>query len=181
MKIPFNLEYQIDKSLREVPIEAAEFRKGIEFLKTEIAHLKGIEKARACSKLGSLQRIQGELVESLHSLHLAGTLLKTFSNPRLSIINSLRLAQTFQFQGELYRSQHGILCFEKAFESDSSNSDLHDFVFQHRGKYYFDQGNFELAKEYFLKALALRKEKGNSELINSTEFALEVTSKLLTN
>jgi hypothetical protein len=101
MKIPFNLEYQIDKSLREVPIEAAEFRKGIEFLKTEIAHLKGIEKARACSKLGSLQRIQGELVESLHSLHLAGTLLKTFSNPRLSIINSLRLAQTFQFQGEL--------------------------------------------------------------------------------
>jgi Flp pilus assembly protein TadD len=45
-----------------------------------------------------------------------------------------------------------------------------DFVYQHYGKNLFDQSEYQLALKYVKKALRIRVEKGNKELIDSTEY-----------
>lgn len=175
MTIPFNMNYSINNSLREVPENEHDFTQGLSFLENAIRDSKGFERVKLLSKLGGFQRIIGELNQSLKFLTEAKNLLETFPDSRLSVINQLRLAQTYQFKDEHLRASEILDDLEIKAKSNPDTIDLLDFIYQHQGKNQFDQQHYETALSYFQKALDLRKRKGEQELIQSTILALEVT------
>ena len=175
MTIPFNMNYSFNHLLREVPLDEADFLKGIRFLETEIPHLQGLEKARTLSKLGGYQRIMGLIEQSLQSLMAAENMLTNHPNVRLSIINQLRISQTKQFKREFEHAKALLEDIETNIKSTTEMTDLLDFIHQHQGKNYFDQQNYSVAKVCFEKALVIREQKGDENLIQSTIHALEVT------
>jgi hypothetical protein len=52
--------------------------------------------------------------------------------------------------------------------------EVEDFAWQHLGKLKFDEGDMKAATDCLNRALELRKKKGIKELIDSTEFALNI-------
>lgn len=173
MNIPFDMTWSIGQDLREVPNNPSEFKDGIRFLESHLKDLEGIELIRSQSKLGVLLRICGCLEKSQRQLLIARNSLSLITDKRLSLINELRIAQTAQWSNDFQTSNKIYVELETQIESDTSNSDLLDFVYQHKGKNDFDQGEFGLAIEMFNRALQLRLSKGDEELINSTQFALD--------
>lgn len=63
-------------------------------------------------------------------------------------------------------------------QADKSLQDIEDFLYQHMGKNKLDQGEYEEALAHFYKALEIRLVKNNSELIESTQLAIDATLKM---
>nr|WP_250886688.1 hypothetical protein [Bacillus sp. SM2101] len=53
-----------------------------------------------------------------------------------------------------------------------------DFALQHKGKCYLELNLLNEAEDCFIKALEIRKYKGNKSLIESTELAIQLVSKI---
>ena len=97
------------------------------------------------------------------------------------LINRIRLANTFQWQKNFSKSnlifneiEEELSCIEKG-----SFKNYEDFLFQHIGKNKFDQNNYEEALYYFNKAIMIRLEKGDQELIDSTNLAINTVRNKL--
>lgn len=179
MKIPFNVEYHFNSRLREIPDNVVEFQKGIDFIKSKISQSDGIEKARLLSKLGVYQRIDVKLDESLDSLTRAYEIIQDYPDLRLKCVNGLRIAQTLQFKKNFVEAENQYDRLEKECRADSQLKDLLDFVLQHSGKCQFDQKNYDGAIPCFTEAMELRMKKGDEELIQSTQFALDRINEIL--
>ena len=54
-----------------------------------------------------------------------------------------------------------------------------DFLYQHYGKSKLDEEDLKAAFSYFQKALQIRLEKGNEELIRSTKLSIQHCSSCL--
>lgn len=174
MKMPFDMRFELNEDLREVPINALEFNQGIAFLKNKLKNASSSDKAMILSKLGVSLRIIGKLKASKTCLEKAITLTE---NRRVKFIAQLRLAQTKQFQKQF---EEALLIYEKLAKiclNDSELGDLVDFVYQHLGKCHFDQQAFSNALIYFNKALKIRIKKGKTNLIDSTQLAINITHK----
>lgn len=95
------------------------------------------------------------------------------------VVHSLRWADILRYRAEFGDAEK---ILEDTLDLCERVKDLHeyqDFALQHLGKLNFDLEEYDLALEYFEKALALRKTKNNSELIDSTEFAIKTTRKII--
>jgi len=181
---PYNMKYSIGNDLKEHPEDTVAFQKGIEYLKQKLqAAAEVIQQARLLSKIGVNQRIAGHLEESYQHLNAAKTILQNSDHKILYVVNEIRIAQTLQFLKQ-YAKAHNYYQQIETFVSrhpkhpkhpkHPSCSDLLHYVYQHKGKTYFDQGRYLLAQENIEKALTLRKELGNDELIQSSTFALSI-------
>jgi len=179
MNIPFNMDYDIDESLREIPKHRNSFAEGINFILKESNGKTGMEKARLLSQARVYQRISGDLNESLFNLEKTRALLSKMDQPRLKAINDIRIAQTLQFLQRFDESEKLYLRLEKEIQGHKELNSLLDFVFQHLGKLLFDQHRFTEAIERFEKALELRQQKSDPELIDSTLYAIEVAKQKL--
>lgn len=179
MNIPFNMEYDIDEALREIPKDRNSFAEGIDFILKESNGKTGVEKARLLSQAGVYQRIHGDLNESLFNLEKARALLSNTNQPRLQAINDIRIAQTLQFLQRFDESEKLYLRLQKEIQGHNELNSLLDFVCQHRGKLLFDQCRFSEAQEQFKRALELRIRKNDQELIDSTLLAVGVTKRKL--
>ena len=177
MNVPFNMNYSFSDSLREVPESKEDFQKGIQFLNSEIDKLNGLDKISALSKLGAYQRIAGLIEDSLATLKMVRQLLSQNNDKRLSFITELRIAQSIQFKGDFEEAAKIYSGLKNRSSRDSELSDFLDFVYQHMGKNYFDQQRFDLAMNCFQSALVVRNQKGESQLIESTLFAIEKTKQ----
>lgn len=179
MKIPFDMEYQFNSSLKEVPNNHEEFQKGLEFLHAEIQRSSGLKKARLLSNLGTYQRIDDKLEESLNSLTQASELIQAYPDHRLKCVNDLRIAQTLQFKKNFVEAENQYNRLEKECRADAQLKDLLDFVLQHSGKCQFDQKDHDGAIARFSEAMELRISKGDEDLIRSTQFALDRIKEIL--
>ncbi len=177
MKIPYNMEYEVDHSLREVPKDQTSMPNEIQFLINESLDKTGVDKARLLSRIGVYQRICGELERSLTNLIEAKSLMRRYGNLRLNTVTNLRIAQTLQFLQRFDESEQLFSKLGQEIQNDEELKDLLDFVYQHHGKLYFEQKKFNEALQLFHKALQLRKLKNEQELINSTLLAIEVTKR----
>ncbi len=122
--------------------------------------------------MGVYCRIAGELEASGKYLNEAKLNFKGKEKTKFFYINEIRLAQTLQFQK---RNEAADLMHNKIiFEIKNQFEDLMDFVFQHKGKNFFEWGKFSEAKAAIEKALELRIIKGDEALIRSSQKALEV-------
>ncbi|MCM3342127.1 hypothetical protein M3650_26765 [Paenibacillus sp. MER TA 81-3] len=95
-------------------------------------------------------------------------------------INRIRLANTYQWNKEFQKSNEilDVLVREFHNQADESLQDIEDFLYQHMGKNKFEQGEYEEAPAHFYKALEIRLVKNNSELIESTQLAIDATLKM---
>ncbi len=174
----YNLNYYFEETLREIPEDLVAFKKGIVLLEKELNQTTDrLEMAIRLSKLGVLQRIIGALAPALANLTKADDIYASLGNTRRRKINKIRLAQTLQFSGFFEKATNIYQELEKDINDQETDVDLLDFIYQHKGKNFFEQGLLDKALVEIEKALSLRKEKGNASLIASSEYARTVMLK----
>ncbi len=174
------MNYTIGDNLREVPDDPKEFEKGIIFLAQKLANATtNLEKAQYLSKLGTFNRIVGNLEISLQQHTDAQLIIRNLDNEKLYIVNEIRLATTLQFQGEFEAAEEIHTTLEHQIHTNDKHHDLLDFIHQHKGKNYFEWGKLGLALVEFEKALSIRKIKGDNALIHSTEIAIKKIKEII--
>lgn len=170
-----NLNSYFDDELHSHPENPEDLRKYIE---TEIVDAEKLEGDEKYKKLSRVAVHLGQLGELKKAHEMFGQASAQFekSNAQLAMINLIRWADIFRFEKNF---SEALAVLQKAREILNQNSfpDYEDFYFQHKGKFHFDQGEFNEALGYFEKALALRMKKNNQELIASTELAIQSTKK----
>lgn len=179
--IPFNLDFYFDENLREVPISKNEMIKGIEFLKKQQSRFRNNERelGKIYGLIGVYSRIINEMEESKKYLRLAIDASECINNHRSLFVNKLRLAHTYQWEKDFQQSNEIFEKLIKEVEMGNEYEGYLDFVYQHYAKNLFDQEDYHLAINYFHKALNIRFQKGQRELIESTKFAINICSKKL--
>lgn len=174
------MNYTIGDNLREVPDDWEEFEKGIIFFGKKLADADtNLEKAQYLSKLGTLNRIVGNLEKSFKQLTDAQLIIRDLNNEKMYVVNEIRLATTLQFQGEFEAAEQIHSRLEHQINTNNRHRNLLDFIHQHKGKNYYEWGKLELALTEFEKALSIRKTKGNEALIHSTEMAIKRVNELI--
>jgi tetratricopeptide (TPR) repeat protein len=173
MNIPFDMTFHFDKELREVPNDKEEMMGGIQWLKEHSDN-----SGKVYGLIGVYARIVGQLKESEHYLKFV---IEQSDNKKSIFINELRLAHTYQWKKDFQTANPLFQKLLKQIEETNLYDDYKDFLFQHYGKNLFDQRLYEEAMYWFRKALEIRLEKGNRELIESVELAIGVCKDKISN
>jgi tetratricopeptide (TPR) repeat protein len=180
--IPFNMDYKINKELREQPVDMDAMLMGIDHLKEELENEENqIKRASILSLLGVFSRISGDYIGSENFLKESYEIFKTEKKFLAAFVARLRLGVTYQWKEQYSKSEKIFLsCIDIARNSDDpALAGYEDFALQHLGKCKFDQGLINEALDYFTEAMELRIVKGDLELIKSTEKAIEVVRSFL--
>ncbi len=177
----YNLNYSFDENLRDVPENPKDVRK---FIQSQMSKLKAVKdpvgRVKILEKLGSFSRMIGELDEAQEFLGEALELIgRNDLGIELWVANGIRLAHVFQWQGNYDVAREMFLDIMEMCEDNKEVADYLHFTVQHLGKYYFDLGEYEEAFQCFEDALEMRKEIGDIDLIESSQFALKVTEAKL--
>lgn len=181
--IPFNMEFYFGADLKEIPISKSEMKNGIEFLTEQQKKLNAnaVELGKLYGLIGVYLRIIGDLEESKKYLQLAIMTNERSDNRNNLFVNKLRLANTYQWERNFQKSNEIFKELIEIAENHEEYSVYLDFVYQHNGKNLFDQEEYELALTNFKKALEIRIQKGNHNLIESTELAIKICGELVMN
>lgn len=138
-----------------------------------------LERIRLLGLIGGYARILKEFTLALSALTTAIQEAELIGDQRLKIVNMIRLATVYQWQQDYSTSE---ALFAMAIAQCQANPDLAnylDFAYQHFGKSKFDQQQYDEAKRYFQQALELRQQKGDRELIASTQHAIVTVERRL--
>ncbi|TYR81813.1 tetratricopeptide repeat protein [Priestia megaterium] len=173
--IPFNMNYRFNKQLREVPVNEAEMKKGIAYLKEKaISKEDEMKAAKMYGYIGVYERILFQLSSSERHLQLAIYLCERHDDYINAFVNTIRLAHTYHWQENWTKANDVFKHLIKQLQNDSSLHTYEDFVYQHYGKCLLDQKNVSKAHHYFQHALEIRLKKGNKELIESTNSCIRL-------
>ena len=164
MNIPFEMGYTFDENLRKTYL--AETSKGI--VLEEHLH-EGPLYGKNCGLIGVYERITGNLSDSKYYLqeaieyytqtdNIQGILLTNFVS-HIHIIGESNLSAANTIFAELLQTLPDLPAYE-------------DFFYQHYGKSKLDEGDFQTALTCFQKALQIRLQKGDEELIHSTKLCI---------
>lgn len=170
-----NLNSYFDDELRSHPENPDDLRKYIESEIKDAEQLDGDEKYKKLSRVAVHYGQLNELKKAHEIFSKASTQFEK-SNTQMAMINFIRWADIFRFEKNFGEAS---LTLQRARDILNQNSfpDYEDFYFQHKGKFHFDKGEFKEALSHFEKALEIRAKKNNSELISSTELAIQRTKK----
>jgi len=178
--IPYDMSYAIGNNLRELPNNIEEYEKGIQYLDEQLEQLsEPEEKARCLSMLGVFNRVAGKLEVSLGQLEAADALFAEDGNALLKLVNQLRIAQTLQFQGQYQKAEKIYDYLEECIKTYPEYSPILDFVYQHKGKNYYEQGQLQKALDSIEAALRIRLEKEQQDLIDSSQFAIDIIKETI--
>jgi HTH-type transcriptional regulator, pleiotropic regulator of extracellular virulence genes len=175
-QIPYDISYRIeDDTLRAVPNDPAAMRQAIDWLQDQAAgEADPAEQARLLGLAGACAGTLRETRRAAAMLKQAIELADTHGTARQQVTLRIRLADIHALGGrpeeaiELLRAQLARCLADRVLES------LIDFAHQHFGKALLDAGQVNDGIEHLERALTIRKEKGDAELIASTEQALRV-------
>ncbi|WP_439874340.1 hypothetical protein ACSLGG_23635 [Bacillus mycoides] len=167
MNIPFEMGYTFDENLREKPLSLAEMKQGIKVLKERL--YEGSLYGKSCGLIGVYERIAGNLSESKHYLQKAIKYYTQTDSIKGLFINKLRLAHTYHWERNFSAAN---TIFTELLQTLPDFPAYEDFFYQHYGKRKLDEGDFHTALSYFQKALQIRLQKGNEELIHSTKLCI---------
>ncbi|MFV8520510.1 hypothetical protein ABEX39_20265 [Bacillus albus] len=167
MNIPFEMGYTFDENLREKPISLAEMKQGIAFLKEHLH--EGPLYGKNCGLIGVYERIAGNLSKSKYYLQEALQYYTQIDNMKGIFINKLRLAHTYHWERKFTAAN---ALFTELLQTLPDFPTYEDFFYQHYGKSKLDEGDFHTALPCFQKALQVRLQKGDEELIHSTKLCI---------
>lgn len=159
--------YTFDENLREKPISLAEMKQGIVFLKEHL-HESSLYRKNS-GLIGVYERIAGNHSDSEYYLQKAIEYYTQTDNIQGLFINKLRLAHTYHWKGKFPAAN---TLFTELLQTLPDLPAYEDFFYQHYGKSKLDEGDFHTALTCFQKALQIRLQKGNEELIHSTKLCI---------
>ena len=182
MENPYDMSTKYNDLLRDVPVSPEEMEKGIGFLKEKL-DMSNSEKERAklLNLIGVYLRIVGKLEEAELMLADAHTLYTNLKEATLAKGVSLRLAIVHQYMGDFNKADAVFTHIIKEVEQNH-NRDLavfHDFALQHYAKSLFEQKRYQKALDLLLKVHGMRLLKGDMNLIESTELAIQKTREMM--
>jgi tetratricopeptide (TPR) repeat protein len=173
---PYNISYTLDHNLRDVPDSPDDMARAVEYLQARIESGDSTprDQARLLGQTGVLCRMLLRLEEAEQYCGRAVAICRELKNARCEVVNSIRLAHVYQWQRRFDESDRLFLHLAVWCEGDPDVEPYLDFVYQHYGKSLFDQGRYAEAVEMFRRALEIRQQKGDEELLASTRYALLV-------
>lgn len=177
-----NLKFSFDEELREIPDDITDVALAIGLLRLQAKETQDLtQKTTILGQLGGWLRIMGELDEAEEILKEALTLIDgmTKVNPMRQLAARLRLAHVYQWKKDFKKSTPMFLSVLQDAQDKSMPEDLIAFIHQHLGKNFFDQSLYPEALSHFEKALEIRRQSGDQELIKSTSWAIEQTEQRL--
>lgn len=181
--IPLRFEdnFNFDLNLREVPRFPERVEKRIGFLFSKMRDDDDVfDRIRHLSEIGVLRRIMGALDQAEIFIGKALSYIQEDDlGPSLFVVHGCRLANVWQWQERFEESNPMFDDLIAIAEEHEDCLGYRDFVYQHAGKNLFDQKRLIEALNFFEKALALRLEKDNQGLISSSNFAIDLTRKML--
>lgn len=171
------VQYKPNLFLREEPIDVDDFNKAIEEASTYLRQVLQEPQMDAdvlvflYSYLGNAFRISGRTQKGIQYLERALELARYDEDEQAEIRTMIRLGEAYKYAGE---HEAALECFEQALTMSRSPQlfEYKDFALQHMGKCLMELGEYEQALAKLEEALDLRKQKGNKELILSTETAI---------
>jgi tetratricopeptide (TPR) repeat protein len=179
--IPFNMGFQYGNDLKEVPDDAIEMQKGVDFLNDQLKEHHELSKGKEAALLGQIggyYRILGDLDKAEECLTKGKGILEEMGDRAHVMAMELRLASVYQFARkyskaiEIYKSSLNEI---NNNPKDKKLEKQLDFALQHFGKCRFEQRFYGEALDLFMRAYEQRLVKGDLSLIDSTQKAIEIT------
>ncbi len=187
--IPYDVSYSIDDSLKERANNPDAMQEAVVWLEARLADEQDThEQMTLYSTIGALCRVLGRLDEAEAYINMAITASNHLRDRSAQLRNLIRLAQVYQCRQDymladrLY-NQVIMACVTdpdatvRPFQNPFKNG--LDFAYQHLGKSKFEQADYENAYRLFEKALAIRQLKRETELIESTQYAMEICKRFI--
>lgn len=174
-----DLSFEYKDDLREYANCPKDIELAIDRLKTNFNELEDVEKkVKILGQVGSYCRSLRRLDEAASFFDEALSLVEKHElGKKLEIANRIRRTHVHHWKGEFETSNR---LFDAIVDECSKNdeiSDYLDFAYQHRGKNYFDQGEYDKALKDFYQANSIRNKKDDKSLSDSTLFAIEMTKQ----
>lgn len=172
-----DLTCTFDADLRDVPHAPQDMESACDLLTARLSEegLEQIEQVKMLGQLGVFSRMLGRLEAAQGYLEQAVALSTQLDDKRQVLVNGIRLAHVYQWQLRFEKADALFMECLRRCEGDPDLTDYIDFACQHYGKSLFDQGQYEEADAMFRRALDIRMSKGDRDLIESTQLALQAT------
>lgn len=168
------LDWHLDASLREVPVDPPAFAREVDARVDAISTVRS-HPARLLAMLAEaapLLRIAGRLEEARKTASAAVALAELLEDGALAFANQLALAQVLQREGRFELSTPLYDQLVAQARSMPAHADrLHEVLFE-AGRNLFDQGHFAQAARCFRESQALRREEGHQDLLEASAEAI---------
>ncbi|MFF2614690.1 tetratricopeptide repeat protein [Kitasatospora sp. NPDC058046] len=170
-----------DHDLRMVPTDRNELTTAVGRLHGELRTLpEGTDPARArllTRWIGIGHLCLGHHEEARTLLRQSLDLATETGNTRAVVATGLNLADAHRYAGDVRTAD---ALYRSALDTARTrHPELLDFALQHTGKHLMERGDLTQARTHLQEALRLRIAKGDSELIESTQAALDRVELLL--
>jgi len=180
-----NITYHIDENLREVFDNPAEVANHINHLQAQAAQEQDhFLQMQMYGELGIYCRILGQLDDAESYIYAAISLAHELLDKQARLVNLMQLAQIHQWRGDFPACDRILEQVIDACEAyrDASRPEQEnpfniylDQAYHHLGLSKLDQGSYDLAADLFQAALDIREDKGDSDAIKASQYALAVT------
>ena len=175
----YNLNFTFDKNLRDIPENPGEMKFFVLEQKQKLASVSDpLKRVKVMMNIGVYSRLLNELKEAESFLNKAMKLISKHDlGLKFWVINGIRLAHVHQWKKDYETSEKMFYNIIKICKSKKEVSNYLHFAFQHLGKLYFDMSKYSIALQNFEKALRIRREIGDKNLIESAQFAIDLTKE----
>ncbi|MGW5349504.1 tetratricopeptide repeat protein [Streptomyces sp. NPDC004031] len=169
-----------DADLRMVPTDRAELTAAVDQLREELSTGPDPDRIRVLTRwIGIAQMSLGDYREARAFLRQSLGLATTSGNIRAVVATQLNLGDAHRYANDAGAAE---TFYRSALHTARSRCpELVDFALQHFGKHLMEHGDLTGAHVHLEEALRLRIAKGNAELIESTQAALERVDAMIGN
>jgi tetratricopeptide (TPR) repeat protein len=170
--IPFDMSTETDDELRDIPVDTAQMRQGIQWLTAQLNELdeNSLEAAYLLTLRGGFSRIVMDLDEAIRDLKAAHHLFEMNGKSLHALSTQIRLAHALHWKEKYVEAFNLFKSLAKSCTGDAKK--YLDFVYQHHGKCLLDAGRLQEGLDMLLLAHGIRVQKGDLELIASSEKAI---------
>ena len=175
----YNLNSTFNKNLRDIPENPREMADFVLEQKQKLTSASDpLERVKIMMNIGGYSRLLNKLKDAENFLSEAMSLINKHDlGLKLWVINGIRLAHVYQWKEEYKTSEQMFYNIIKVCKTKKEVSTYLHFAFQHIGKLYFDMSKYDIALQNFERALKIRKKISDKNLIESTQFAIDLTKE----
>ncbi|WP_051055321.1 MULTISPECIES: tetratricopeptide repeat protein [Kitasatospora] len=167
-----------DADLRMVPTDRAELTTALKGLREELATSPEPDRIRVLTRwIGIAEMSLGDYDEAHTFLRRSLELAITSGNVRAVVATELNFGDAHRYAGDIETAE---TLYRSALDTARSQCpELLDYALQHFGKHLMERGDLTGARTHLQEALRLRIAKGNTELVESTQAALDRLDTLI--
>lgn len=171
---PFDLSYRFGDGLQDYPNNPGEVRQAVDYWQAQLdrPELEVRDRIQLLTRIGTYTRMLRDLDRAEEAHLTAIALAESIDYLRFRTQNRIKLAHVYQWQQRYAESEAEFESAIATCQREPEVADYLDFAYQHFGKCKFDQQRWAEALHLFEQALELRHQKGNQELIDSTELEI---------